>query len=108
FFFPSRRRHTISDRDWSSDVCSSDLEIDENAEDARASRLQARQELESQHLCAVEVVRDQFLDRSQVDLQLDAEGLAQPGCKPAVDRKSVVEGRGVDMRAGAAGVGRWV
>src|SRR5256712_9523297 len=24
-FFPSRRRHTISDRDWSSDVCSSDL-----------------------------------------------------------------------------------
>src|SRR2546428_2444809 len=25
FFFSSRRRHTISDRDWSSDVCSSDL-----------------------------------------------------------------------------------
>src|SRR2546421_3088293 len=24
FFFSSRRRHTISDRDWSSDVCSSD------------------------------------------------------------------------------------
>src|SRR2546421_270800 len=27
FFFSSRRRHTRSDRDWSSDVCSSDLEI---------------------------------------------------------------------------------
>src|SRR3982751_1028008 len=27
FFFSSRRRHTISDRDWSSDVCSSDLQI---------------------------------------------------------------------------------
>src|SRR5206468_7466112 len=25
--FSSRRRHTISDRDWSSDVCSSDLEV---------------------------------------------------------------------------------
>src|SRR5699024_11893293 len=25
FFFVSRRRHTISKRDWSSDVCSSDL-----------------------------------------------------------------------------------
>src|SRR5206468_8371318 len=25
FFFSSRRRHTMSDRDWSSDVCSSDL-----------------------------------------------------------------------------------
>src|SRR5206468_9789270 len=27
FFFSSRRRHTRSDRDWSSDVCSSDLWI---------------------------------------------------------------------------------
>src|SRR5699024_11956661 len=27
FFFSSRRRHTISKRDWSSDVCSSDLPI---------------------------------------------------------------------------------
>src|SRR3989337_2766882 len=26
FFFSSRRRHTICYRDWSSDVCSSDLE----------------------------------------------------------------------------------
>src|SRR6478672_12930497 len=25
FFFSSRRRHTLSDRDWSSDVCSADL-----------------------------------------------------------------------------------
>src|SRR3989440_8238205 len=25
FFFANRRRHTRSDRDWSSDVCSSDL-----------------------------------------------------------------------------------
>src|SRR2546429_5182626 len=27
FFFSSRRRHTICSRDWSSDVCSSDLGI---------------------------------------------------------------------------------
>src|SRR5699024_11876604 len=27
FFFSSRRRHTSSKRDWSSDVCSSDLDI---------------------------------------------------------------------------------
>src|SRR6478672_12375107 len=26
FFFSSRRRHTRSDREWSSDVCSSDLD----------------------------------------------------------------------------------
>src|SRR5207249_9225455 len=29
FFFSSRRRHTRSKRDWSSDVCSSDLRADE-------------------------------------------------------------------------------
>src|SRR5437868_12257976 len=28
FFFTSRRQHTISKRDWSSDVCSSDLAVD--------------------------------------------------------------------------------
>src|SRR5207247_8153647 len=28
FFFSSRRRHTRSTRDWSSDVCSSDLLLD--------------------------------------------------------------------------------
>src|SRR5699024_11912420 len=27
FFFSSRRRHTRSKRDWSSDVCSSDLDL---------------------------------------------------------------------------------
>src|SRR3989440_1700893 len=35
FFFSSRRRHTRSDRDWSSDVCSSDLVIWTNEEGAR-------------------------------------------------------------------------
>src|SRR5699024_11421959 len=32
FFFSSRRRHTRSKRDWSSDVCSSDLSTYSNAE----------------------------------------------------------------------------
>src|SRR5206468_5330295 len=49
FFFSSRRRHTRSDRDWSSDVCSSDLgELvsHQNHGDALAAdqTLQARQE----------------------------------------------------------------
>src|SRR5207249_5520938 len=35
--FSSRRRHTMSKRDWSSDVCSSDLE-------------RGRQQIEDQHL----------------------------------------------------------
>src|SRR5699024_11750446 len=31
FFFSSRRRHTRSKRDWSSDVCSSDLSLKERS-----------------------------------------------------------------------------
>src|SRR5690606_40113854 len=31
FFFSSRRRHTRFSRDWSSDVCSSDLTVTESA-----------------------------------------------------------------------------
>src|SRR5207245_9223427 len=38
FFFPSRRRHTWCYRDWSSDVCSSDL-YRATAELARRERL---------------------------------------------------------------------
>src|SRR5258707_9831786 len=34
FFFSSRRRHTRYWRDWSSDVCSSDLERDDQKRDA--------------------------------------------------------------------------
>src|SRR5216683_3764751 len=40
FFFSSRRRHTRSDRDWSSDVCSSDLAaLDVETFDRRAAQL---------------------------------------------------------------------
>src|SRR5437870_12542138 len=34
FFFSSRRRHTRWPRDWSSDVCSSDLKISQTWDDA--------------------------------------------------------------------------
>src|SRR5579859_1938947 len=36
FFFSSRRRHTSFDCDWSSDVCSSDLILENAAHDALA------------------------------------------------------------------------
>src|SRR5699024_11383947 len=38
FFFSSRRRHTSSKRDWSSDVCSSDLACSLDAPSCRADR----------------------------------------------------------------------
>src|SRR5206468_8269532 len=52
FFFSSRRRHTRSDRDWSSDVCSSDL----RAEIATSARRLGEREKGVQHdLLAVEI-----------------------------------------------------
>src|SRR2546421_5671084 len=41
FFFSSRRRHTRSDRDWSSDVCSSDLSSANSGTCFNTSGLQA-------------------------------------------------------------------
>src|SRR5207249_7482689 len=38
FFFSSRRRHTRSKRDWSSDVCSSDLSRSPSRKRRRASQ----------------------------------------------------------------------
>src|SRR5206468_7862618 len=38
FFFSSRRRHTRSDRDWSSDVCSSDLGLPRTFEMLHSAR----------------------------------------------------------------------
>src|SRR5204863_7047644 len=42
FFFSSRRRHTRSLRDWSSDVCSSDLYARDLAPDAERNELGRR------------------------------------------------------------------
>src|SRR5204863_4923291 len=56
FFFSSRRRHTRSLRDWSSDVCSSDLDETERGriqadvlEKRNADRLQVGQRARSGH-----------------------------------------------------------
>src|SRR6266436_4622802 len=57
FFFSSRRRHTRCSRDWSSDVCSSDLGlrvIDVRRDDGAAAR----------HFLADKLRRDGFWDRS--------------------------------------------
>src|SRR5690606_40991448 len=46
FFFSSRRRHTRFSRDWSSDVCSSDLDRPQGREEdgTQVDRPQGRQE----------------------------------------------------------------
>src|SRR3712207_7438875 len=44
FFFSSRRRHTRYWRDWSSDVCSSDLNVVEKLANLDAEKFGAHQE----------------------------------------------------------------
>src|SRR2546421_13060838 len=44
FFFSSRRRHTRSDRDWSSDVCSSDL-YDQSRLNLRRNDIEGQKDL---------------------------------------------------------------
>src|SRR5690606_40826888 len=49
FFFSSRRRHTRFSRDWSSDVCSSDLRrVGERARGVRQEALRVRREAAQQ------------------------------------------------------------
>src|SRR2546422_7127494 len=73
FFFSSRRRHTRCSRDWSSDVCSSDLvsaehtmiflEHNKRITEVATSPLSARQlrELGEKHGFEVEVVADCYV-----------------------------------------------
>src|SRR5690625_6374245 len=76
FFFSSRRRHTRWPRDWSSDVCSSDLGgCDGERRD-----------------------RDPGLRETQLRIGGEVADHRDDG-----DRKSVVEGRRVERRVGAEG-----
>src|SRR5690606_2813621 len=52
-FFSSRRRHTRFSRDWSSDVCSSDLFVSWGAIGARTTESQVHRELASGLSCPV-------------------------------------------------------
>src|SRR5206468_9514020 len=49
-FFSSRRRHTRSDRDWSSDVCSSDLNLQVTRQHSRINALKQELEFKSKQL----------------------------------------------------------
>src|SRR5216684_7369257 len=74
FFFSSRRRHTRCSRDWSSDVCSSDLDA-EPAERALGLRLHVAEAL-GVHVArmgieAIEHAVDRTLDQLAVIGLLD-------------------------------------
>src|SRR5690349_24130374 len=63
FFFSSRRRHTRSLRDWSSDVCSSDLAFEER--ERLGLQLEPRLGVGDQEPVRLEGVRADLLLRSE-------------------------------------------
>src|SRR3712207_9388735 len=88
FFFSSRRRHTRYWRDWSSDVCSSDLGhlhqlVDRGGEPLPVARLERRDERQAR----VDLGRRARPPRQRLQLLADR----------AADRKSVVLGKSVDL-----------
>src|SRR5207249_10343406 len=93
FFFSSRRRHTRSKRDWSSDVCSSDLRM-----------------LGSGHRPG-----EQRIGIPRVDGQIRASGVRvheqDPGPGLAAVRRAVhaalLLGRSEERRVGKEGRGGW-
>src|SRR2546430_11880654 len=90
FFFSSRRRHTRFDCDWSSDVCSSDLEaglqVAGQVPDDGDNRVAAARDLRELGVC--ELVHRAF-----------AEGLVAAvfGFDGGGDRESGVEGKRGDL-----------
>src|SRR2546430_6728519 len=78
FFFSSRRRHTRFDCDWSSDVCSSDLDARLAGEDRLAPPQQVAQRGQADGLgdgggqdlvAGRRIARDQGLERGAVELR---------------------------------------
>src|SRR5690606_40409037 len=89
FFFSSRRRHTRFSRDWSSDVCSSDLrEFLARGLCGKPARLARNLRL------------DAFLEVAELrgrDPRTDAAERGSRAADVAQDRKSVVYGKHVDL-----------
>src|SRR2546422_3477765 len=67
FFFSSRRRHTRCSRDWSSDVCSSDLH-----QHLPTIRLQKPDHVLEQHTLAAAALADHRGDLPPGNLQVDS------------------------------------
>src|SRR6266849_8208728 len=80
FFFSSRRRHTRSTRDWSSDVCSSDLRLQPASTVVDVGALATR---------AAEALRVLAEEKEQT-LTVGAEGVVKARCDPALLRQGIV------------------
>src|SRR5439155_18808012 len=94
FFFSSRRRHTRWPRDWSSDVCSSDLEQKDRP------RLGARRKAE-----AAVHEHEEKKERSRVDVEL--EPVHRAAQRQVLEPLAKAECRSEERRVGKECRSRW-
>src|SRR5690606_41162189 len=91
FFFSSRRRHTRFSRDWSSDVCSSDLRALVGARpDEIADTLEAEHRIVN-------------VERYRLDAVIAVRGA---GCQPRAERACLVDSFFQDLRSEERRVGK--
>src|SRR6266513_4917533 len=100
FFFSSRRRHTRSKRDWSSDVCSSDLrlvgeaEVEDRLHHAGHGGARARTDGDEERTLRVaEFQSAGGLELDEVLRHLLPEPLGRPTARPVVVRPSLRRNR---------------
>src|SRR5699024_11322916 len=84
FFFSSRRRHTRSKRDWSSDVCSSDLGTTYSlAEPFMVVATANPVEMEGTYRLP-EAQRDRFLAQTSMGYPLAGAEIGRASCRESV------------------------
>src|SRR5699024_11368882 len=89
FFFSSRRRHTRSKRDWSSDVCSSDLTLTLEGEDLWVYEPEKRYYWQLDELALQSTIREL---RQHLELEDDPSihnQIGRASCRERVERAEV-------------------
>src|SRR5437867_6637055 len=81
FFFSSRRRHTRSYGDWSSDVCSSDLK------ELTASYIERIKQLDSKLNSFVTITEDRArVEAERVDLEIEHGKIGRASCRERIEK----------------------
>src|SRR2546429_1648593 len=91
FFFSSRRRHTRCSRDWSSDVCSSDLISDGRLQTIRGSLIPKVASLEIRHVGLWIDHLDAFQSRFFLGIQTDSNVLCNGVSDLILQRQCIAE-----------------
>src|SRR5688500_20290981 len=97
FFFSSRRRHTRLQGDWSSDVCSSDLERADTTGVAREFKRRLPVPPFSSRTRSLARAAACVRGRSE-ERRVGKEGRSQSGAQPEQEQDGIRQGRSLDEK----------